>query len=62
VTENIISQTAHEQGWRLETSVPEIACQLALESQKLGCADEVFPVYLQIFLKQAQRNPEGGLA
>ena len=59
VTENIINQTAREQGWRLETSVPEIARQLALESQKLDCSDEVFPVYLQIFLKQAEQNPEG---
>jgi HEAT repeat protein len=59
VTEGIISQTAREQTWRLETSVPEIARHLALESQTLGCADEVFPVYLQIFLKQAQQNPEG---
>jgi hypothetical protein len=59
VAEDIINQTAREQGWRLQTSVPEIARQLALESQKLDCADEVFPVYLQIFLKQAQQNSEG---
>jgi TIR domain len=59
VTESIINQTAQEQGWRLETSVPEIAWQLALESQKLDCSDEVFPVYLQIFLKQAEQNAEG---
>ena len=59
VAENIINQTAREQGWRLETSVPEIARQLALESQKLDCSGEVFPVYLQIFLKQAEQNPEG---
>ena len=59
VTENIINQTAREQGWRLETSVPEIARQLALESQNLDRSGEVFPVYLQIFLKQAEQNPEG---
>jgi hypothetical protein len=59
VAERIISQTALEQGWRLETSVPEIARQLALESQKLDCPGEVFPVYLQIFLKQAHTNLEG---
>ena len=59
VTENIISQAAQEQGWRLETSVPDIARQLALESEKLDCSGEVFPVYLQIFLKQAEQNPEG---
>jgi hypothetical protein len=58
-TEAIINQTARERGWRLETSIPEIARQLALETQKLDCVDEVFPVYLQIFLKQAQQNPEG---
>ena len=59
VAEDIINQTAREQGWRLETSVPEIARQLTLESQKLDCYDEVFPVYLQIFLKQAEQNPGG---
>src|SRR5271165_5071750 len=59
VAEDIINQTAREQHWRLETSVPEIARQLALESQKLDCSGEVFPVYLQIFLKQAEQNPEG---
>ena len=59
MVEKIINQTAREQGWRLETSVPEIARQLALESQKLDCSGEVFPVYLQIFLKQAEQNPEG---
>jgi HEAT repeat protein len=58
VGEDIINQTAREQGWRLEVSVPEIVRQLAVESQKLGCSDEVFPVYLQMFLKQAQQNPE----
>jgi hypothetical protein len=56
--ENIIKQTAGEQGWRLETSVPKIARQLVLESQKLDRSGDVFPVYLQIFLKQAQQNPE----
>ena len=60
VAEDIIDQTAREQGWQLETSVSEIARQLVQESQKLGYSeDEVFPVYLQIFLKQAQQNPEG---
>ena len=59
VAEDIINQTAREQGWRLETNVSEIARQLVLESQKLDCSDEVFPVYLQIFLKQAELNPEG---
>ena len=49
-TENIINQTAREQGWRLETSIPEIARQLALESQKPDCSDEVFLVYLQEFV------------
>jgi len=61
VTESIINQTAREQRWRLETSVPEIARQLTLESEKLDCSDEVFPVYLQIFLKQAEQNAEGGI-
>ena len=56
VTEDVVNQTAREQGWRLEASVPQIARQLAQESQKLDCADEVFPVYLQIFLKQAQKK------
>jgi HEAT repeat protein len=59
VAETIINQTAREQGWRLETSVPEIVRQLALESQKLDCSGEVFPVYLQIFLKQAEQSTEG---
>jgi HEAT repeat protein len=59
VAEDIINQAAREQGWRLETSVPEIARQLVFESQKLDCSVEVFPVYLQIFLQQAQQNPEG---
>ena len=30
VTESIINQTTREQGWRLETSVPEIVRQLSL--------------------------------
>jgi HEAT repeat protein len=55
----IVSQTAQEQGWRLETSVLDIARQLALESEKLDCSGEVFPVYLQIFLQQAERTCEG---
>jgi HEAT repeat protein len=59
VAETIIIQTAEQRGWRLETSVPEIARQLALESQKLQCSDEIFPVYLQIFLKQAEQSTQG---
>jgi TIR domain len=59
MVEKIINQTVKEQGWRLETSVSEIARQLAIESRKLDCSGEVFPVYLQIFLKQAEQNPEG---
>jgi HEAT repeat protein len=58
VTERIISQTAREQRWRLDSSVPEITRQLALETQKLDCSGEVFPVYLQILLKQAEQNNE----
>src|SRR5271165_5533280 len=58
VAETIINQTAREQGWRLETSIPEIARQLALESEKLDRSGEVFPVYLQIFLKQAEQSTE----
>src|SRR5271165_4385201 len=58
VAEAIINQTAREQGWRLETSIPEIARQLALESEKLDRSGEVFPVYLQIFLKQAEQSTE----
>jgi hypothetical protein len=56
--EAIINQTARQQGWRLETSIPEITRQLALESQKLDRFDEVFPVYLQILLKQAEQSTE----
>jgi hypothetical protein len=37
---NIINQTAREQGWRLETSVPGIVSHLKLESQKLNCSGE----------------------
>jgi HEAT repeat protein len=59
VAEDVINQTAREQGWRLETSVPEIVRELARESQKLDCSGEVFPVYLQIFLKQAEQSTEG---
>jgi hypothetical protein len=59
IVEKIINQTVKEQGWRLETSVSEIARQLAIESPKLDWSGEVFPVYLQIFLKQAEQNPEG---
>jgi len=59
VAETIINQAAREQGWRLEASVPEIARQLALENQKLDRSDEIFPVYLQIFLKQAEQSAEG---
>jgi hypothetical protein len=59
VAENIINQTADEQCWRLETSVPGIARQLVSESQMPDCSGGVFPVYLQIFLKQAELNPEG---
>jgi hypothetical protein len=33
--------------------------QLALESEKLDCSSEVFPVYLQIFLKQAEQSANG---
>jgi HEAT repeat protein len=58
-TERIIGQTAREQGWTLETGAPQIARQLAQESQALGCSGEVFPVYLQIFLKHAQQSVDG---
>ena len=59
VVENIISQTAQEQGWRLQARVPDIIRQLALESEKLDCHGEVFPVFVQIFLKQAEQSIEG---
>jgi hypothetical protein len=59
MAKDIINRTAQEQGWRFETSVLEIVEQVALESQKLDASGEVFPVYLQIFLKQAQQSPEG---
>jgi HEAT repeat protein len=59
VAMEIINQTALEKGWNLEASASEIARQLVLESQKLDCSEEVFPVYLQIFLKQAEQSTEG---
>jgi hypothetical protein len=58
VTQEIVNQTAGVQGWRLEASVPEIARQLAIESQNLDCSNEIFPVYLQIFLKQAEHSTD----
>jgi HEAT repeat protein len=58
VAEEIINRAAREQGWRLEARVREISHQLRLESQKLNCSDEIFPVYLQIFLKQAEQRAE----
>jgi hypothetical protein len=48
--EKIINQMAGEQGWRLETSVSEIARQHVSESQQMDCSGEVFPAYLKIFL------------
>jgi hypothetical protein len=59
VAEEIINHTAQERSWRLDMSVPEIVRQLTLETQKLDCSGEVFPVYLQIFLKQAEQSTEG---
>ena len=59
MAEKIIDQTVKEQGWRLQTSVPETVRQLALESEKLDRSGEVFPVYLQIFLKHAEQSTEG---
>jgi hypothetical protein len=59
VAMEIINQTAREKRWNLEASVSEIAEQLVLESQKLGGSDDIFPVYLQIFLKQAEQSSDG---
>jgi hypothetical protein len=59
VAERVIVQSAREQGWTLETSARKVARRLAQESQTLGCSGEVFPVYLQIFLKQAQQIANG---
>jgi HEAT repeat protein len=58
-TEKVIEQTAQELGWHLEIGTSEITRQLAQESQKFGCSGEVFPVYLQILLKQAQQKADG---
>ncbi|MBK8039321.1 MAG: TIR domain-containing protein [Verrucomicrobiaceae bacterium] len=61
VAEKIIRQASRERGWQIETSLPEITRQLATESQKLGCSGDVFPVYLQILLKQVSESSEGRL-
>lgn len=57
----IIRQAARERSWQIKASLPEITGQLALESQKLGCSGDVFPVYLQILLKQIAEEGNGRL-
>lgn len=54
MAEGIIRRTAQSQGWLVEASIPNLVRQLVTESQKLDCSGDVFPVYLQILLKQAQ--------
>ncbi len=61
-TEAIITETSGEQGWALEARVPDLARQLVSESRKHDAASrEVFPVYLQIVLRQAQTADDGRL-
>jgi len=54
MAEDIIRRTAQSQGWKVEASIPNLVRQIVAESQKLDCSGDVFPVYLQILLKQAQ--------
>jgi hypothetical protein len=55
----LLTKPLGEKGWNLEASVSEIAEQLVLGKPKAELLRRVFPVYLQIFLKQAEQDTEG---
>lgn len=59
VVENIISQTAQEQGWRLQARVPDIIRQLALESEKLDCHGKSFRFSSRSSLNRPSRALRG---
>lgn len=61
IAERILTETAQVRAWTMETGVAELVRQLAQESRRMDCAGEIYPVYLQILLRQAEACPDGRL-